>query len=88
MDDHGRSRNHSQHQAAFQNGNIPAPEGVQHALIQGNGSFSQTVAGFVVGRDYELSLQAMARQSGSFGSDLEVILDQGLATEISLIDIS
>lgn len=71
----------------FQNGGIPAPEGVQHGLIQNNGSFQQTVSGFVVGGEYELSLLTMARQNGGGGSDLEVILDRGLTSEISLIDV-
>ncbi len=71
----------------FQSGNIPAPEGDQHGLIENSGSFQQTVSGFVVGREYSLSLLTMARQYGDGGSDLEVILDLGLASEISLIDI-
>lgn len=79
----GITRNFS----AFQNGRIPAPEGQQHGLIKGVGSFSQTVSGFVIGAEYELSLLAMARQGQNFGSDLEVVVDQGLSTEISLIDI-
>ncbi|MEO1983279.1 MAG: carbohydrate-binding domain-containing protein, partial [Fuerstiella sp.] len=70
----------------FQNQKIPAPEGVQHGLIQSGGSFSQTVSGFVIGAEYELSLLTMARQTGN-GNDLAVILDRGLATEMSLIDI-
>lgn len=72
----------------FQNGGIPAPEGDQHALIQQTGSFVQTITGFGVGTDYELSLLAMARQGQSGGNDLEVLLDAGLATEIVLLDMS
>lgn len=72
----------------FQNGAIPAPEGEQHALIQSTGSFVQTITGFETNSVYELSLLAMARQQGpNGGNDLEVILDQGLASEIVLIDI-
>ncbi|MEO2032590.1 MAG: right-handed parallel beta-helix repeat-containing protein [Planctomycetaceae bacterium] len=72
----------------FQNGGIVAPEGSQHGLIQGTGEFSQTVSGFESGKEYEFSLQTMARQSGAGGNSLEVILDAGLATEITLVDIS
>jgi len=72
----------------FQNGNIRAPEGDQHALIQGaSGSFVQTISGFELNAEYTLSLLTMARQSGAFGNDLEVVLDDGLASEIVLLDI-
>ena len=73
--------------SAFQSQGIPAPEGQQHGLIKGTGRFVQTVNGFIVGAEYELSLLTMARQSQSGGTDLEVILDHGLGSEISLIDI-
>ncbi|MEO2025088.1 MAG: G8 domain-containing protein [Fuerstiella sp.] len=73
--------------SAFQSGGIPAPEGEQHGLIQGGGFFRQTVNGFVPGAQYDLSLLTMARQGGRFGNDLEVVLDQGLPTEVGLIDI-
>jgi hypothetical protein len=76
----------TQNFSAFQNGNVPAPEGVQHALIQGTGSFTQTISGFLDETDYNLSLSAMARQSGQFGNDLEVILDLGLPTELTILD--
>jgi hypothetical protein len=77
----GISRNIS----PFQNGGEDAAEGEQLALIQGNGSFVQTVTGFNPGADYELSLLATRR--GGAGSDLEVVLDAGLASEVVLIDI-
>ncbi|MEX2215996.1 MAG: hypothetical protein WD768_17930 [Phycisphaeraceae bacterium] len=73
----------------FQNGSIPAPEGEQHALMQGNSGMTQNITGFELGSEYELSLLAMARQSGATpGNDLEVILDQGLATQIILLDLA
>ena len=74
--------------SGFQNGNIPAPEGDQHAFMQGDSpSFVQTISGFEVGADYTLSLLTMARQAGAGGNDLEVVLDAGLASEIVLLDI-
>lgn len=80
----GITRNFS----AFHSGNIPAPEGDQHALIQDTGAFSQDVSGFERGAEYTLSLLAMARQANQFGNDLEVVLDAGLASEIVLLDIA
>ncbi len=74
--------------SAFQNGAIRAPEGDQHALIQSIGSFQQTITGFDEDAVYELSLLTMARQGQAFGNDLEVILDLGLATQVTLIDLS
>ena len=75
----------SQNRSAFHNGGIYATEGVQMGLIQGNGSFVQTVTGFNPGADYELSIHACRR--GGAGSDLELVLDAGLASEIVVIDI-
>jgi len=64
-----------------------ASEGEQFAVIQGTGSFVQTVSGFTVGAEHELSLLTMKRPSYG-GNDLEVILDKGLGTELVLIDIA
>lgn len=82
----GIARNLSAWQAGAP-GKVPAPEGQQLAVIQGNGSFSQTVSGFEVGQTYELSLLAMGRQTNNLGGDLTATLDVGLATETALIDI-
>ena len=72
----------------FQNGGIPAPEGEQHALIQGTGSFQQLLTGFEANSAYQLNLLAMARQQGvNMGNDLEVILDEGLLSEVVLLDL-
>lgn len=73
----------------FQNGNHVAPEGVQHAILQGRGaSMTETIGGFIGGVQYQLSLLTMARQQGQFGNDLEVILDLGLPTERTILDLS
>lgn len=74
--------------SGFQNDDIPAPEGVQHGLIQGTGEFRQSVSGFELGMEYEFSLHTMARQFDAGGNNLQVILDAGLATEMTLIDLS
>ena len=76
--------------SAWQNGapgQVPAPEGQQLAVIQNNGSFSQDVSGFEVGQTYELSLMVMGRQTSTLGGDLKAMLDAGLGSETSLIDI-
>jgi len=73
----------------FQNGNHVAPEGVQHAILQGRGaSMTETIGGFIGGVQYQLSLLTMARQQGQLGNDLEVILDLGLPTERTILDLS
>ena len=79
----GITRNFS----GFQNKGIPAREGKQHALIQQEGSLSQSISGFETGGTYTVSLLAMARQGQDFGNDLEVVLDAGQPTELILIDI-
>ncbi len=79
----GLSRNFS----GFQFRQSAAPEGEQLALIQNEGSFKRTIAGFVAGRHYRLSLRAMARQGFDGGNDLEVVLDAGQPTEVVLIDM-
>lgn len=73
--------------SGFQSGNIRAPEGDQHGLIQATGAFSQTITGFEVGAEYSFSLLTMARQYASSGNDLEVLLDAGLGSEMMLIDL-
>ncbi len=60
--------------SAFQNAGVPAPEGVQHALIQNVGSVSQTGSGFVAGDVYSLTLSVNQRQPGQF-NDLVVTVD-------------
>jgi len=72
--------------SAFQNGGIPAPEGNQHALFQGNASITQTITGVPPG-EYSLSLMTMARQSPPYGNDLEVILGIGTPWEQKILDI-
>jgi len=75
--------------SAFQSNSHVAPEGVQHALMQGRGSsMTQTIDGFIGGVQYQLSLLTMARQHAQYGNDLEVILDLGLPTERMILDMS
>ncbi len=75
--------------SAFQSGSHVAPEGIQHAILQGRGaSMTQTIDGFIGGVQYQLSLLTMARQHAQYGNDLEVILDLGLPTERMILDMS
>ena len=54
--------------SAFTSGNPNAPEGKQVAVLQGQGSFSQSVANWTAG-SYSLSL--MAAQRGNHGASIE-----------------
>ena len=54
--------------SAFTSGNPNAPEGKQVAILQGQGSFSQSVANWTAG-SYSLSL--MAAQRGNHGNSIE-----------------
>jgi len=75
--------------SAFQSNSHVAPEGVQHAILQGRGArMTQTIDGFIGGVQYQLSLLTMARQHAQYGNDLEVILDLGLPTERMILDMS
>ncbi|MES2922772.1 MAG: family 78 glycoside hydrolase catalytic domain [Verrucomicrobiota bacterium] len=50
----------------FTNANPPAPEGTQVAVLQGTGSISQAVTGFIPGNRYRVTFAAAQR--GSFNS--------------------
>jgi hypothetical protein len=61
--------------SGFTSGNPGAPEGSQVAFLQGDGSFSQSVAGLAAG-SYQLTFAAAQR--GNFaqsGEDFEVLVD-------------
>jgi hypothetical protein len=64
--------------SGFTGGNAPAPEGVQVAFIQVNGTISQTISGFVPGTNYTVSFMASQRQNkggGQSGETFNVTLD-------------
>ncbi len=80
----GISRNIS----AFQNAGIPAPEGEQHAILQGlDAEITQLVGGFEVGERYSLSLEVKGRNGQNGGNNLQVVLDPGGPNEQVILDI-
>ena len=72
--------------SSFQSG-IAAPEGIQHGVLNNDANLTQTISGFTVGAPYTVNLLTMARQLAPFGSDLEIVLDQGLPTELKILEI-
>jgi len=62
----------------------PDPLGAQFAYLQGVATVAQDLTGLVVGATYELSFYEAYRVGQSPGNDLNVILDDGLATEITI----
>jgi hypothetical protein len=65
----------SANNSAFTSGNPLAPEGLQVALLQQNGSFSQSVYGWDAG-SYQLSFEAAQRaNSGASNEDFQVLVD-------------
>ena len=63
----------SQNFSGFQNGGVAAAEGVQLALIQRDGTISQTLSGFVPGEAYSLTVAARGRNGQD--NDLRVLVD-------------
>jgi len=64
--------------SGFTGGNALAPEGVQVAFIQVNGTISQAISGFVPGTNYTVSFLASQRQNkggGQSGETFNVTLD-------------
>ncbi len=63
--------------SAFSSANPPAPEGDQVGFVQGYGSISQTLSGFIPGGNYTLTI-AGAQRAGQFqnaGESWEVRID-------------
>jgi hypothetical protein len=60
--------------SAFTSGNPAAPQGVQVAILQQKGSFSQSVAGWAPG-SYELSFYAAQRGNLASNENFEVLVD-------------
>jgi hypothetical protein len=64
--------------SGFTAGNAAAPEGVQVAFLQVNGTISQAISGFVPGTNYTVSFMASQRQNktgGQAGETFDVKLD-------------
>ena len=64
--------------SGFTGGNAAAPEGVQVAFLQVNGTLSQAISGFVPGTNYTVSFMASQRQNktgGQAGETFDVKLD-------------
>jgi len=64
--------------------NSPDPLGDQFAYLQGAAAIAQDLTGLVAGAAYDLSFYEAYRVGQSPGNDLNVILDEGLATEITI----
>lgn len=60
------------------------PLGDQFAYLQKQATISQDLTGFAVGTKYELSFFESYRLAKGPGNDLAVILDDGLATEMTI----
>lgn len=69
----------------FTNGNPPAPEGTQVAVLQGDtASVSQSIDGFKAGTQYTISFSAAQRANccGAGGADFQVFLDNNVLATI------
>lgn len=65
----------SQDGSAFEGPGQSAIVGIQHALIQGTGTFYQTLTGLEPGASYELSWYDAARNSQNQGNPYQVLVD-------------
>jgi hypothetical protein len=76
----------SANNSAFTSGNPPAPEGAQVALLQVNGSFSQSVNGWDAG-SYQLSFEAAQRANqGASNEDFQVLVDGAVVGKFTPAD--
>jgi len=62
----------------------PDPLGNQFAYLQYDATITQNMSGLVIGATYDLNFFESYRTQKDPGNDLSVILDEGLATEVTI----